>query len=117
MEFLSRLSRAGGKSVNAEACTHIGAVMKAYIAAVVGALVLTGCAAEPKLATGSLRTAKPSAHAAKPMTADDAKRVACRDRHAQYQRGEAPWGAKTADAVRAGDDYCRDALIGTVKPQ
>lgn len=89
--------------------------MKFYTAALAGALMLTGCATEPKLATGSLRTVRPAGHAAKPMTADDAKRVACLDRHAQYQRGEAPWGAKTADAVRAGDDYCRDAIMESAK--
>jgi hypothetical protein len=104
-----------GKSDTGEPSVRTGAVMKAYIAAIAGALVLTGCASEPKLATGSLRTVRPTAHAAKPMTADDAKRVACRDRHAQYQRGEAPWGAKTADAVRAGDDYCHDAMMESPK--
>ena len=96
-------------------------LLAALIAAAV--LSLAGCASEPtKIVTGSLRPAKPAAkaapvqakeqpsHAAATLTPEDAKRASCLQRHVQHQRGEAPWGATTLDAVRAADAYCQDVM-------
>jgi hypothetical protein len=81
------------------------------------AALLAGCAEPTKLVTGSLRPAKPVKHAERVVTPEDAKRSACLERHVQYQKGAAPWGAATPDAIRAGDNYCRETLAGaTTKP-
>jgi hypothetical protein len=75
------------------------------------AVLMAGCASEPsKLVTGSLRPAKAPGHATAAVSPEDAKRAACLRRHVQYQRGEAPWGASTPDAIRAGDAYCQNAM-------
>jgi hypothetical protein len=81
------------------------------------AVIMAGCAEPTKLVTGSLRPSKPVKHAEKAVTPEDAKRSACLERHVQYQKGAAPWGATTPDAIRAGDNYCRATLAGsTDKP-
>lgn len=82
------------------------------LAAIAAPLVLAGCASESKsLTTGALRPQKAPAHASvAPVSPDDAKKAACLNRHVQYQKGEAAWGAQTLDAKRAADAYCQAAL-------
>ena len=94
--------------------------MKTLLTLLAVAVVLTGCADTPKqMVTGSLRPARPKAVAAQSgvqMSPEEAKKAACLNRHVQYQKGAAPWGATTPDAIRAGDTYCHDAVAGSTKP-
>jgi hypothetical protein len=93
------------KDLPMKAPTHFHAVVAI-------ALVMSGCASETKpLTTGALRPSKaPAQTSAAPVSPEDVKTAACLNRHVQYQKGEAAWGAQTLDAKRAADSYCQAVL-------